>query len=223
MSRFVLEVLTGPLKGDLFPIKGNLLIGRNKGDIRLKDPAVSSLHAEILWDSRGRVKVVDRDSKNKILFKGKKREELRLREGMKFQIGGTELCLKSTPSTGALLSQIIEGEAKRTELKDRHQPLKPFARATELLWISGSQKGEKYSLFYGPRVFGSSSVDLPIFEREAPGKAFALVPGEKEVFFVTDFPDQVRLNGKETAKSALKDGDRVSVGKAVLEIRFKED
>ena len=221
MSRFVLQVLDGPLKGQFFPVGQGLLIGRNKGDIRLKDPSVSSIHAEIQTDSQGRVKIIDRDSKNKILFKGEKREELSLLEGMKFQIGKTELCLAPAPDHGKIISRVIEKEAEQAELKDRPLSLKPFAKGLELEWLAGTQKGHSFCLFYGPRVFGSASPDLPIFEKEAPDKAFAFVPSKKDIFFITDFPDLVFLNGKEIARSPLKDGDKISVGRAVLEIRFE--
>ena len=219
MGRFVLKALTGPVKGQIFQVRQGLRIGRSLGDIILKDSLVSELHAEIQIYSNGKIMIVDKDSKNKITIDGRKTVKSILEKGMKFQIGQTEFCLDFVKTPEELWSRLIKKAV--TKAQDHPLFLKPFFQELELVFISGLQKGERHYLSYGPRFFGSHSVDFPIFEKNAPKKAFAFVPDKSDILFVTSYPQFVQLNGKKVKKSSIKDGDQILMGNTILKINLK--
>ncbi len=71
--------------------KERVTIGRSAScDLVLSDPAVSSLHAELITEEHGRL-VRDLDSKNGVYFMGHRVNELYLQPGSCFQIGKDQL------------------------------------------------------------------------------------------------------------------------------------
>ena len=78
-----------------------------------------------------------------------------------------------------------------------------------------------HDLFYGPRLFGSNSIDFPIFEKNTPKKAFAFVPDETKTFFVTNYPELVKFNGEKIKKAEIKSGDRILIGNTTLKLTLK--
>jgi len=81
--------LSGPAKNQVFVLKDGLKFGRSKGDVRLDDPKVSSLHAFIQSIDNGYV-LHDNGSKNGIRSNGERVEVLVLQPGIKFKIGTSE-------------------------------------------------------------------------------------------------------------------------------------
>lgn len=219
MGKYVLKVLKGSLKGQTFPIKQGLKIGRSLGDIILKDSMVSDLHAEIQIYSTGKIMLIDKDSKNKIIMNNKRTVKSILEKGSRFKIGHTEFEVAFMKSPKELVLDFISKNMKSFE--DQPLSLKAFPSPIEVVFLSGVQKGEKYYLSYGPRFFGSHSIDCHLFEETAPDKAFALIPKAQSAIFVTHYPSAVRFNGKNVEKVKIKTGDRISIGKTILEIRCK--
>ena len=219
MGRFILKALTGPVEGKVFPVKHNLRIGRSSGDIILKDRLVSDLHAEIQIYSSGKIMLFDKDSKNKIVMNNKKIVKSILETGTKFKIGETEFELAFVRTPEEIWSEFIQESAKN--IKDQPLSLKTFSRAVEIVFVSGLQKGQKYYAAYGPRFFGSHSVDFPIFEKKSPNKAFALVPNKQNILFITEHKDIVRLNDKKIREASIKNGDRILIENSILKINLK--
>ena len=219
MARYVLKALTGPVKGKIFLIKDGLKIGRSSGDIILKDKMVSNLHAEIRIYASGKIMIIDKDSKNKIIINKQATIKSILEKGSKFEIGQTEFELDFIKAPEEILSEFIKKKSK--DIKDQALSLKPFFQVIEVLFSSGLQKGERHCLYYGPRFFGSASVDFPLFEKQAPKKAFVFIPGEMETFFVTDHPEIVRFNGKKIQKSKISSGDKILIGNTILKLTLK--
>ena len=84
-----LKVLTGPLKGQEFILSPGFGIGRTKGDVRLDDAKVSSLHAFVA-ETDGRMVLMDNGSKNGLKLHGERVMQLTLKEGITFTIGNSE-------------------------------------------------------------------------------------------------------------------------------------
>lgn len=221
MGRFVLKALTGPVKGQVFPVKNGLKIGRalKKGRIVLKDQMVSNLHAEIQVYPNGKIMIVDKDSKNKIIMNKQATVKSILEKGSRFQIGKTEFEMDFIQTPEEAVSAVIRKYSKG--IQDQPISLKPFLQSIEITFLAGIQKGKKHHLTYGPRFFGSRSVDFPLFEKKAPDKAFALVPEKLDTFFVTSQESVVRLNGKKIKKAVIKSGDRILIGNSILQIHLK--
>lgn len=216
MGRFILKALTGPVKGQIFPIRHGLKIGRSLGDIVLKDPLVSDLHAEIQIYPNGKIMIIDRDSKNKINMNDKLTVKSILELRTKFQIGETEFEVDFVQTPEEVMIEFIKKHTK--EVQNNPLFLQPFVQAMEIVFLAGVQKGRKHYISYGPRFFGSHSVDFPLFEKKAPKKAFALVPDKMKTFFVTSHPSLVRLNEKKIKKASIKDGDKILIGNTILQI-----
>ena len=219
MGQFVLKALTGPVKGRVFPVKHGLRIGRALGDIILKDQLVSDLHAEIQIYANGKIMIIDKDSKNKIIINNRKTVKSVLEKGSKFRIGQTDFKLDFIRPPEEICSEFIKKNAKN--IQDHPLFLQPFLRAIEIVFLSGLQKGHRHYLSYGPRFFGSCSVDFPVFEKKAPEKAFALVPGKVNTFFITSHPSVVQLNRKKIKKANIKNGDRILIGSTILKVILK--
>ena len=219
MGQFVLKALTGPVKGQVFPIKHGLRIGRSLGDIILNDQLVSDLHAEIQIYSNGKIMIIDKDSKNKIIINDRRTVKSILEKGATFRIGQTDFKLEFIMPPEEIWSELIKRCAKN--IQDHPLFLQPFLQAIEIVFLSGLQKGNRHYLSYGPRFFGSRSVDFPVFEKKAPEKAFALVPGKANTLFVTNHPSVVHLNGKKIKKAHIKSGNKISIGSTILKIILK--
>lgn len=219
MGQLILQALTGPVKGKSFKIRNGLRIGRDSGDICLKDSLVSNLHAEIQVYSTGKVMIVDKGSKNKIYINNKQVIKSVLEEGSKFTIGSTEFELKLIRTPEEAWSQFLELSIKK--VKDNPLSLKQFFKFVEVSFTCGIQKGQTYHLSYGPRFFGRHSVDCPVFDKKSPSKCFTLIPKDKDIIFTTKYPNIVQLNKQSIDKAVIKNGDQVLIGDSLLEIRLK--
>ena len=219
MGQFILQALTGPVKGKAFKVRHGLRIGRSSGDIILKDSSVSDLHAEIQIYSSGKIMIVDKDSKNKVYIGKKQIVKSILEDGSKFTIGSTEFKLKFVKTPEEAWSHFLSLSAKN--IQDQPLALKSFSKSVEVKFVYGMQKGQSYYLFYGPRFFGRHSVDCPVFDKKSPGKCFSLVPKGADIFFITKHPDIVQLNKQKIEKAKINDGDKISIGDSLLEVRLR--
>ena len=219
MGQFIIQALTGPVKGKAFKLRHGLQIGRSSGDIILKDGLVSDLHAEIQIYSSGKIMIVDMESKNKILIDDKKVIKSVLEEGSKFTIGSTEFKVKFIKTPEEAWSQFLALSTKKTQ----NQPLslKAFSKNVEVKFLYGIQKGHSYHLSYGPRLFGRHSVDCPVFDKKSPAKSFTLIPKEQDIFFITKYPNIVQFNKQQVKKAKVNHGDQILIGDSLLEIRLK--
>ena len=215
---YMIRSLKGPLKGQIFPIDGNLKLGRRQGDIVLKDPAASDPHGEIRVDSRGRILLKDLKSKNGIFTDGRKKDKIVLKENTKFKIGKSEFQVLVERSAEEIWTDILKDSL--TRVADRPVALSLFPKPLNVEFLSGPQSGMKFCLTYGPRYFGSSCMDMPLLDPTAPEKSFTLHPEKEGVLFVTDFPKSVRLNGEEIKKTVLKEKDCVWIGDTKIQFTF---
>ena len=214
MGKFYIQVIKGPLKGKNFKLKKKLKIGRNQGDIILKDSLVSESHAELIYSDK-EIKILDKDSKNKFYVNGKKCSSAVLTEGMKFQIGHSTFVLRFVKSPEEKWSDFL---SSIEDIKDMPLSLQVFHQPVTVQFGTGLQKGQKYTLYYGPRFFGRHCVDCPVLDKKAPEKSFALIPQDGQILFKTSDPDRVLLNKKSVETASLKNKDQIFIGDSVLNI-----
>lgn len=218
MGKFIIQAVKGPIKGSTFELKNGLTFGRRTGDVILKDPSVSSIHAEIQIDKDKKIIIKDKNSKNKIFIEEEQVSKSILEKNSKFQIGDSEFVLRFIKSPDELWFQFIKNQTNQVE--DAPMSLEVFFKPVKVLFYTGLQKGREYRLDYGPRFFGRHSVDCPIFDKKSPEKAFALIPRERSILFKTSHPDQVRINRQNKERSQLKSGDEIFVGDTILRVRL---
>ena len=80
-----------------------------------------------------------------------------------------------------------------------------------LHFISGLQLKTDWVLGYGPRIIGPDSVDLKIFEKDAPGICFEIIPTTKGALYQTEHKKNVLLNKQNVKQKILKDKDRITI------------
>lgn len=105
-------------------------------------------------------------------------------------------------------------------LKDKNNSVMAFPHLIELKIIRGIQAGKSWTLGYGPRKAGKSSLDIQLFDKAALDICFELVPTEKGCLFQTASPDKILLDGKSEKSKVLKGGEIITVGITELEVGF---
>ena len=219
MKNYAVKALNGSLSGQVFSLKKKLLIGREFGDIVLKEPAVSEPHGEIKHYSDDRVMLQDLDSKNGIVVEGKRKIKTLLEEGIIFTIGKTNFQLIAVKSSEEIWLDFLNRKIEK--VKDKPKKLKAFFRPLEVYCVEGPQKGTKVLLAYGPRFFGSACVDVPLLDNKVPDRAFQLIPSEGKVLFRTKYPDVCFKEKSNGEKVALRDGEIIVCGETRLRVSFK--
>lgn len=234
---FYFEAMSGPYKGQRFLVKEGYQVGRSKGQVLLKkDPKVSSTHALVRRNKRGQLVLVDQKSANGIKVHGQKVRKVTLLNGMTFELGRTLFKVvykegeespaeappeipKEEPWITTLKSEVPELISRR---ENPNSALKVFDPAVELTFAQGIQAEKKVYLGYGPREFGSDTLDVELEETTAPPIAFEIIPTNVGVEFRTRYPKIVLYNEKPEEVKMVKEGDSIRVGQTVIKIGFKK-
>lgn len=224
-------VRDGERKGDQFRLLPGLTVGRSKGDIALRDPKVSSLHAKIEATDAGTLVLIDSGSSNGLWIDDQQHEKIELKAGQIIKIGGTVLevledfDLDLDESERDTWQGKLWGYLKSVSSKPGPGPQKMatyFEPALELKFTRGPQTGVTWYLGYGPRQVGRASSDLPIDDPSSLDVCFELVPdNDKNVVFTTAHPDRVHLNDRSVESETLRDGDIISFGDNEIRISHK--
>lgn len=232
-----LKVIAGPLKDQIIPIDKPVTLGR-QGDIVLEDPIVSGIHAHIEKSTSGRWTITDNESKNGIRVNEIRVKSLTLRHGVIFYIGesgfevfspeagaspGAEAPAKAVKKQKLWYEALAEFLSKsKKSFKDRAVPLAPLEPALVLEFVRGVQMNAKWVIGYGPRKLGAASIDLPIWEPNAPEVCFEIRPSAEGILFSTDHPHVVKLNHQSVDKKVLNVGDTITVHDTMIEVDFTE-
>jgi hypothetical protein len=234
-------VKSGPQTGEQFEIKPETVIGRAGTDISINDPKISGRHAKIENDGVLGWVLKDLGSTNGLKIDGKRVAQVELRVGTVIRIGNTDFEVITTPDPlfsspppppfenapqpkGPAWAQYFADFSQRSFEKviDRPNPLKPFDPLLVLSIIRGPQIGSEWELGYGPRSVGTDSIDLPLFDSQAPGIAFTVTPKGPFAFFETPFPKKVRINNKSLSSETLRGDDLIAVGDTVIKVSYRE-
>lgn len=223
-----IEIIEGFGVGERYKLREGLRLGRTVGEILIRDPKVSSSHAQIESDSGGQLWLVDRESSNGIRLKGERVLRVALLPGVLFQVGKThvqvievaqaEVQEESTPGDWRTqLMHLIPKLPGKNRVVNTVFPLSP---AIELTVLSGPQCESVYTLGYGPRKFGSDSLDFELVDDYAPSTAFEIVQGTSGPELNTKYPQIVNVNGESAETVTLKAGDIISLGKTTIRVEF---
>lgn len=226
-----LEALSGPYQGESFLVKETYEIGRAKGEILLRNDAkVSSSHAVVKKDKRGNLTLVDLKSANGIKVHGQKVKKVVLLPGMTFEIGRTlfkvterasDADLPEVPQEIPWVLTLRSEIPKLVTLKgEQDHGIAVFSPPMKVKIIQGIQADQSFILGYGPREFGSETLDFELEETTAPPIAFELVPLPRGAEFRTRHPKLVLLNDQPVSQKELKEGDQIRLGQTIIEIGF---
>lgn len=218
-SRFVLKALSGPIKGQAFNLKKNLILGRSRGDIILQDETTSNPHAEIIIYDSGTIMLVDKDSKNGIFVNGALKVKTILEKGSKFQIGSIEFQVNKIYPPKRIWADFLKQILNK--IANKEAKLAAFSEEIHLNFLQGPQIGRKEVLTYGPHCFGSQQVEGVLLEKGIKSKAFCFIPQKESILFQTKYPLEVFFNGESVSKTEIKNKDIITVGKTVIKIKLK--
>lgn len=224
-------VKTGPAQGETYSVSEGLTIGRKGAGVHLKDPKVSSRHAQVKRRADGLLQLVDLGSKNGIFSAGERVSRLDLTPGMEFEIGSSVFAVfesgessKEKKKKGKKRwNEVLSNFARQSlfQLENQPTPISPMRPALVLDFLRGPQVETRWVLGYGPRKIGRLSVDLPIFEEQASEICFEVFPSDEGICF-KPLGEEVRLNGKKVSSEVLKVGDRIQILNTELEVDFIE-
>lgn len=233
----VLKANSGSISGQTIALLPGLTFGRAGASVNLEDPKVSALHARLERSDDGHGWILlDLDSKNGLRdAAGARATRIELTAGVQFAIGITqfEVIAINEPTAAPpkkkkkkarywhdVLASFLEKET--TALTDGTGRLEPLSPSVILEFVRGVQVNSKWVLGFGPRKIGLASLDLPIWETDAPPLCFELHPSPGGVVFRTSHADVVLLNGKSVDNEVLRMGDTIQIFDTLIEVDFAE-
>ena len=230
-----LEITEGPSAGKIFPIKAGYRLGRSRGEIIVKtDPRISSLHAIVEVDNRGALYLLDKESANGLLINEVRVKKVRLMLGVKFVAGRTSFKVVEfkgaveedfpPPTDERTWPDIFKEDFPKLQINPSSASVNivPFAPLIRMLFVEGPQIDQEYLVGFGPRHFGSDTLDFEIFDPVCPPVGFTLIPTENGPQFETSYPKLVRYNNGHKDKVIVQQGDRIQLGQTVIELGFIE-
>lgn len=116
------------------------------------------------------------------------------------------------------LSEFLD--AYQNRFTDKPKPATALEPAVVLEFVKGVQVNSKWTLGYGPRKIGATSLDLPICEPGAPAICFELHPTMDGILFSTKHPEQVKINGQSVDSKLLHMGDTIQILETLIEVDF---
>ena len=247
---WVLTVVSGSRRGDAFPLRDGLSIGRKSADIALEDRRVSGLHALVRGGGLS-WSVEDNGSKNGLKdARGTLVASLKLEPKLTFTIGDTTFRVDAPERAPAVvpvaavpvpdpvaaapparlttprqtwydvLAKMLVDHGDR--FRDYPRALTPLEPALVLEFVRGPQVNSRWILGYGPRRVGPGALDLPLWEPDVPAICFELIPGKDGLIFRTEHRELVRLNGRAVDSDVLRGGDTIQIKDTLIEVDFTE-
>ncbi len=225
-----LEITQGSPLGERVLLTAGLRIGRSEGDFQIQDAKISSLHARVEEGEKGQYFLVDAGSTNGLRVGGQKVAKVAMLPGVILQMGKTTLKVVELfkneviePSfTPTNWREVITREVRKGQFQNQTQAVRAavFAKSVQLNIRSGIQLGTEWVLGFGPRDFGSRTLDFELLEDTSPAIAFSLSPDGDKVRFDTRYPDLVLLNDLPLNSDTLKEGDKIRIGQTLIEFSF---
>lgn len=127
---------------------------------------------------------------------------------------------EAAPAEPIPWNEVLESFSQSTlkKLKNLPKEIMPLNPALSLNFIRGVQADTSWTLGYGPRKIGSDGFELIIYEPEAPGECFEIIPTKEGALFKTPHPDQVLLNDKACSSEVLKENDIISINNTLIKV-----
>ncbi|MBO9667212.1 MAG: FHA domain-containing protein [Bdellovibrio sp.] len=224
-----IEIIEGSNEGSRIQVREGMTLGRSQADVIIKDPKVSSKHAQVAVDGKGQLVLLDLDSSNGIHIAGRRVKKVALIPGVIFEVGRTQFKVVTVEEEVALdfgrlmtWRNILQANLPAAGIENTEPSLKPerFSPALRLSFVQGIQTDEEIILGYGPRHAGSDSMDIELLDMDAPRDAFKLLAGPGQVEIKILSPGRVTLNNKAIDAEMLNDGDLISVGSTLIKVSY---
>jgi pSer/pThr/pTyr-binding forkhead associated (FHA) protein len=221
-----LLVKEGLRKDDELTIKSTVTLGRSKGDLLLKDPKSSSLHAKITLLQGGKFEIEDLKSLNGTYVNHQKITKIILQKGDQILIGRTllevlEAGIQSEfePDSwqGTIDRFLLQQELFYEKLPHKKSFFKPFKKPLCLEVTKGMDKGKKFYFSYGPKTISSDSLETPLLTE---GSFFELHSNQDKNCELVSKNSDLIINDASFEKKILENGDRISIGQIEFIVKF---
>lgn len=235
MNKWFFYIIQGPQKGFKFPAKKNITIGKEAAQVNLEDPKLSKIHAQVLFED-GLYHLADSNSKNGLWLGEKRIKKVELYHGLRIILGDCILEVrnknrkikparkieKSEPPPAIDHFELISKTCSQLSKNSNNKEKNIIALNPPLIlnFIKGLQAETTWHLGYGPRKAGNNSLDLPIFEDNAPDTCFEIRSSAKGNILKTSFPKEVLINGQAKESIVLQDGDVISIYNTQIKVNL---
>lgn len=239
-----LKIKSGPLQGKEFPLNVGDVIGRSSAEITLNDPKISGRHAKIEKGPFEELQMIDLGSTNGLRVDDKKVMQVTLTPGLIIKLGNTlcevigfdnlapavepsdhkppSLPLKTPPKPSDWPDYFVDFvKHALNKISNTPQAVAPFKPILVLRITHGLQAGTEWVLGYGPRTIGCGGLDLHVFDPLAPPFAFKVLPEGAHARYITEFPQEVRLNDRAISSEVLNDGDEIAFADTRIKVSFR--
>lgn len=223
--RLYIEILEGgDASGQKFSLEETTSLGRSGADIEISDPKLSGVHATFEFKENEGWFVVDNQSRNGVWVNGLREVRVLIKDGDQIQMGGVFLVCRLVEARPIKFSDPFQHWAQSLvkKVKNTPPPLSEIRPEMRLRFTQGVQYGETVDIFYGPRHVGRGSLDIPIYDKEAPVDCFRIDVKRKYAYFSTDQEKLVKINDQSVKQKQFQPDDVVSVGDTKILVEFDE-
>jgi pSer/pThr/pTyr-binding forkhead associated (FHA) protein len=212
--------------------KDKTVIGREKSDIVLKDPAISRNHAEIIKEA-GKYRIKDLGSTNGTIVNGEKVDEKVLNHMDEIWLGKSRLLytelgkadeIKEEDATGERAVMLKEEITRVSEEREPEMRL-PADREFYLEMMSGAKKARSFNFPSGRVIIGrGDDSDLKLPDDEVSRKHSLIEVFSRDQIFLSDLASAngTFLNGVRIKTVRLKHGDLIRVGNTVVKFLVQD-
>jgi pSer/pThr/pTyr-binding forkhead associated (FHA) protein len=212
--------------------KEKTVIGREKADIILKDPAISRSHAEIVKQG-GEHMIRDLKSTNGTFVNGKRVDEKKLDHMDEIWVGKSRLLytelgrmeeIREEDATGER-AVVLKEEITRVTAEQESEMRLPEKREFFLEIMGGKKKARSFRFPSGRVIIGrSEEADFRLEDDEVSRKHALVEVFSREQIFLSDLASAngTFLNGIRIKTVRLKHSDLVRVGNTVLKFVIQD-
>lgn len=206
-----------------------MTIGRKQADILLDDARVSSAHAEIRRNG-SKYQFVDLNSTNGSFVNRRRVQTKDLVDQDVIEIGVSTLCFFENHhdfhgrvdeiTQGSRIKQKQESSSEDTESTDFTVKTQTVVQKKVILRVlEGEAEKQEYQYRKAHILLGRGNVDLPLLDLDASRSHALIEVMSSEIAFVRDLKSTngTQLNNEFISHARLKSGDRIQIGKTILE------
>lgn len=212
--------------------KERTVIGREKADLILRDPAVSRNHAEIVKKD-GKYLIRDLKSTNGTFVNGERVREKELNHMDEIWVGKGRLLYTKTGRGNEILEEdatgeravMLKEEITRVNAESEPDIKLPDKREFILETITGKKKARSYTLSKARVIIGrSDEADLNLKDEEVSRKHSLIEVFSRDQIFLSDLASAngTFLNGVRVKTVRLKHGDLLRLGNTVLKFVVRD-
>lgn len=232
------EIIQGPNKGQIIPIKPGYKLGNGFGEakVEIKLPAknILSLHAQIISLENGQLFLVALNPNHVFSIDSHKIDRIELTNGYIFKLEDMliKVASKAKKNTSLYAQRVPMSQKPDQTLESLLQTctslipknsgsieIQAFKSPLQMRFSQGLQFDESFIIGWGPRKFGKNTLEFSLSDPVAPDIAFTLSPGTKgEYVFFTKYPNIIFINGNSFKKAIVKTRDKIQFGDTIIEL-----